>query len=117
MWCNAISAVSVRPLCAEDGGGGQEGLCCVHLLRCRLHAKPLHRPLLATKSFVSAFAAGIAAEVKSSGVDVLVVHPSVATRFYDKAHKMDMLDFFKNFSVDPTPSAADPQERGPHRVV
>ena len=40
--------------------------------------------------------------MKSKGVDVLVVHPSpVATRFYDKAHKMDMLDFFKNFSVDP----------------
>ena len=56
----------------------------------------------ATKSFISAFAAGLAAEVKSKGVDVCVVHPSpVATRFYDKAHKMDMLDFFKNFSVDP----------------
>ena len=56
----------------------------------------------ATKSFISAFAAGLAAEVKSKGIDVCVVHPSpVATRFYDKAHKMDMLDFFKNFVVDP----------------
>lgn len=39
----------------------------------------------ATKSFISAFGASLAAEVKELGIDVLVFHPSpVATRFYDK---------------------------------
>lgn len=40
----------------------------------------------ATKAFLSAFGAGLAAEVRHKGIDVLVFHPSpVATRFYDKA--------------------------------
>jgi len=56
----------------------------------------------ATKSFLSSFGASLAAEVKSRGIDVLVVHPSpVASRFYDQAHKLDALDFFKKFSVGP----------------
>lgn len=56
----------------------------------------------ATKSFLSSFGASLAAEVKSKGIDVLVVHPSpVASRFYDSAHKLDALDFFKRFSVKP----------------
>lgn len=57
----------------------------------------------ATKSFLSSFGASLAAEVKCYGIDVLVVHPSpVASRFYDKAHKLDALDFFKKFSVGPS---------------
>ena len=47
----------------------------------------------ATKAFLSQFAACLAVEVKSRGVDVMSVHPSpVASRFYDKTHKMEMLD-------------------------
>lgn len=54
-----------------------------------------------TKSFLSSFGASIAAEVKSSGIDVLVVHPSpVASRFYDKAHKLSALQFFQKLAVD-----------------
>lgn len=54
-----------------------------------------------TKSFLSSFGASLAAEVKSKGVDVLVVHPSpVATRFYDNAKGgTSMLDFFARFAV------------------
>lgn len=38
-----------------------------------------------TKAFISTFGASLAAEVKPSGIDVLVFHPSpVASRFYDK---------------------------------
>jgi hypothetical protein len=34
--------------------------------------------------------------VKPYGIDVLVFHPSpVASRFYDKAHKLDVLEFFR----------------------
>jgi len=54
-----------------------------------------------TKSFLSAFGASLAAEVKSKGIDVLVVHPSpVATRFYNAADTgTSMLDFFAKFAV------------------
>lgn len=44
----------------------------------------------ATKSFLSSFGASLAAEVKSKGIDVCVVHPSpVASRFYDKVRSMN----------------------------
>lgn len=54
-----------------------------------------------TKSFLSAFGASLAAEVKSKGIDVCVIHPSpVATRFYDAATVgTAMLDFFAQFAV------------------
>ena len=56
----------------------------------------------ATKSYISAFAANIACEVKSRGIDVCAVHPSpVASNFYDKAHKLDALAFFQKFAVTP----------------
>mmetsp|Transcript_4415 Transcript_4415/g.5944 ORF Transcript_4415/g.5944 Transcript_4415/m.5944 type:complete len:313 (+) Transcript_4415:83-1021(+) len=56
----------------------------------------------ASKAFVSAFSASLAAEVKSRGIDVVAVHPSpVASRFYDKVHKLSAMDFFNAFSVKP----------------
>ena len=56
----------------------------------------------ATKSFISSFAASLAAEVKHHGIDVTVVHPSpVATRFYDNQKQIDLLDFFKVSRLDP----------------
>ncbi|QDZ22034.1 short chain dehydrogenase [Chloropicon primus] len=101
--CNAISSVSVthhfvKRMVSEDKRG-----CVVYTSSAAAcMPSPFTALYSATKSFISAFAAGLAAEVKSKGVDVCVVHPSpVATRFYDKAHKMDMLDFFKNFACDP----------------
>jgi short-subunit dehydrogenase len=48
----------------------------------------------ATKSYISSFAANIAVELKSRGIDVCAVHPSpVASNFYEKAHKLDSLNF------------------------
>jgi len=56
----------------------------------------------ATKAFISSFGASLAVEVRSSGIDVTVVHPSpVASRFYDKAHALDSIAFFKLFNVAP----------------
>jgi len=101
--CNAVSSVSVthhfvKRMVAE----GKTGCVVYTSSAAACMPSPFTALYSATKSFISAFAAGLAAEVKSKGVDICVVHPSpVATRFYDKAHKMDMLDFFKNFSVDP----------------
>ena len=54
------------------------------------------------QAFVTAFAGSLAAEVKSRGIDVCAVHPSpVASRFYDKTHKLGAIEFFKQFSVKP----------------
>lgn len=56
----------------------------------------------ATKAFLSQFAACLAVEVKSRGIDVMSVHPSpVASRFYDNTHKMEMLDMVKKTAVTP----------------
>lgn len=56
----------------------------------------------ATKAYISSFAANIAVELRSRGIDVCAVHPSpVASNFYDRAHKLDSLAFFMNFAVKP----------------
>jgi short-subunit dehydrogenase len=48
------------------------------------------------QAFISQFAASIAAETKARGIDVCAVHPSpVASNFYDKTHKLDAIEFFK----------------------
>ena len=101
--CNAISSVSVTHHFVRRMVDEKKKGCVVYTSSAAAcMPSPFTALYSATKSFISAFAAGLAAEVKSKGVDICVVHPSpVATRFYDKAHKMDMLNFFKNFCVDP----------------
>jgi short-subunit dehydrogenase len=65
----------------------------------------------ATKAFVSSFAAGLNVELRNRGIDVVSIHPSpVASRFYDKAHKIDALDFFKQFAVKPEELPVKPHE-------
>lgn len=60
----------------------------------------------ATKAFLTAFATCIAPEVKYLGIDVGVIHPSpVTSRFYDGAHAISALSFFKGTG------------RGPAKVV
>ena len=56
----------------------------------------------ATKAFLMQFAASLAVEVKGKGIDVLSVQPSpVASRFYDKAHKLDALKMAISAAVPP----------------
>lgn len=101
--CNAISAVQIthhflQPLIAAKKHG-----CFVYTSSAAAcMPSPFSVQYAATKSFISSFGASLAPEVKPYGIDVLVLHPSpVASRFYDKAHKIDMLDFFKQFAVSP----------------
>eukprot|EP00730_Choanoeca_flexa_P015441 TRINITY_DN7093_c0_g1_i5.p1 TRINITY_DN7093_c0_g1~~TRINITY_DN7093_c0_g1_i5.p1 ORF type:complete len:354 (+),score=45.55 TRINITY_DN7093_c0_g1_i5:55-1062(+) len=55
-----------------------------------------------TKSFMTFFAASLAAEVKSKGVDVVVVHPSpMATNFFKNSDGLNALEAFKRFAVGP----------------
>ena len=53
---------------------------------------PLSAMYASTKAFMTMFATSLAAEVKSLGVDVCVVHPSpMATNFFDAASKLNFV--------------------------
>lgn len=101
--CNAISAVQlthhyVRKMVDKKLPG------CVVFTSSAAAAlpSPFSVQYAATKSFISAFGASLSPEIKPLGIDTLVFHPSpVASRFYDKAHKIDALEFFKQFAVSP----------------
>lgn len=57
----------------------------------------------ATKAFVSQFAASLAVEVRSLGIDVLAAHPSpVNSNFYDKIHQLQALEAAKSGAVQPS---------------
>ena len=103
MECNAGSAVSItHHFVGKMIKSKAKG--CVVLTSSAAAAMPSPFTCMyaSTKAFLSAFGASLAAEVKSRGIDVCVVHPSpIASRFYDNTHKIDMLDFFKLFSVSP----------------
>ena len=101
--CNVTSGVAICHFFAQRMiAKGLPG--CIVLTSSAAAAMPAPLSIMysATKSFVSSFGAGLAAEVTSKGIDVCVVHPSpVASNFYDKQKKIDMLDFFKGFAVSP----------------
>ena len=55
-----------------------------------------------TKAFLTEFATSLAPEIRCDGIDVTVVHPSpVATNFYQGAHKLDAIEFFKSTATGP----------------
>jgi short-subunit dehydrogenase len=95
--CNAVSAVQIthvfvtRMLAKKLRG-------CVVFTSSAAACQPCPFSCMygATKAFVSSFGASLAVEVKTRGIDVTVVHPSpVASRFYDNAHALDSIAFFK----------------------
>lgn len=56
----------------------------------------------ATKAYLTEFATSVAAELRSDGIDVCVVHPSpVASRFYEGTHKIGVMEFFKGTATGP----------------
>jgi len=56
----------------------------------------------ATKAYLTTFAQSLAPEIYADGIDVSVIHPSpVASRFYDGAHQIDALVFFKSTATGP----------------
>lgn len=103
MECNATSAVQITHMLLQ-------GMLSKNLPGCFVYTSsaaaaipsPFSVLYASTKSFLSSFGASLAAEVRHAGIDVLVVHPSpVASRFYDKAHKLAALEFFKKMAVQP----------------
>ncbi|MEW5298338.1 MAG: hypothetical protein WDW38_000928 [Sanguina aurantia] len=101
--CNAISAVQITHHFVQKMIEGKLKGCVVFTSSAAACMPcPFSAQYGATKSFISVFGASLAPEVKPMGIDVLVFHPSpVATKFYDKAHKLDAIEFFKKFTVSP----------------
>lgn len=101
--CNATSAVQITHLLLERMISKKLKGCFVYTSSAAAAIpNPFSVLYASTKSFISSFGASLAAEVRSEGIDVLVIHPSpVATRFYDKAHKLGALEFFKKLAVAP----------------
>lgn len=101
--CNAVSAVQITHLLLSRMRAKKLRGCFVYTSSAAaMIPNPFSVLYASTKSFLSAFGASLAAEVRPYGIDVLVFHPSpVATRFYDKAHKLDAMEFFKKFAVQP----------------
>ncbi|EIE24820.1 NAD(P)-binding protein [Coccomyxa subellipsoidea C-169] len=101
--CNAVCAVAItHHFLAKMVAKKLKGCIVFTSSAAASIASPFTALYAATKSFVSSFGASLAVEVRHHGIDVLVFHPSpVNTRFYDKAHKLDVLDFFKAQAVHP----------------
>mmetsp|Transcript_18322 Transcript_18322/g.43827 ORF Transcript_18322/g.43827 Transcript_18322/m.43827 type:complete len:203 (+) Transcript_18322:502-1110(+) len=101
--CNATSAVQItHHFLAKMVEKGLRGCFVYTSSAAAMMPSPFTVLYAATKSFLSSFAASLAAEVRHHGIDVTAVHPSpVATRFYDNQKQIDLLDFFKTLSVSP----------------
>ena len=101
--CNAVSAVSIAHFALQKMVSSKLPGCIVLTSSAAAAiASPFTSLYAATKAFVSSFGASLAVEARHRGVDVLVFHPSpVASRFYDRAHKLDVLAFFRGVAVSP----------------
>lgn len=101
--CNATAAVKITHHFSRKLVHGQRPGCIVFTSSAAACVpSPFSCLYGATKAFLSQFAASLAVELRPCGIDVVAIHPSpVMTRFYDKAHKMEMLDFAKLFAVGP----------------
>ena len=95
--CNAVSAVQITHVFVTRMLAKQQRGCVVFTSSAAAcQPCPFSCMYGATKAFISSFGASLAVEVKTRGIDVTVVHPSpVASRFYDKAHALDSIAFFK----------------------
>ncbi|KAK9814819.1 hypothetical protein WJX72_011995 [[Myrmecia] bisecta] len=101
--CNAVSAVQItHHFLANMVAKKQRGCFVYTSSAAAAMPSPFTSLYAATKAFISSFGAALAVEVRHHGIDVLVFHPSpVATRFYEKAHKLDVLEFFRSQAVSP----------------
>jgi short-subunit dehydrogenase len=64
---------------------------------------PLSAMYASTKAFLTLFATSLAPEIRSLGIDVVVVHPSpMATNFFDDAGSLSALMAFKKFAAGPS---------------
>ena len=97
-----IKETTLRVALTRMVGAGRTGCLVFTSSAAAAVASPFTCLYAATKACVSSFGASLAVEARHRGIDVLVFHPSpVASRFYDRAHKLGVLDFFRGVAVHP----------------
>jgi len=101
--CNATSAVAITHLLGNQMLNKHlRGCICYTSSPAGFTPTPFTVLYGSTKAFLTEFAMSIAAELSPQGIDVCVVHPSpVASRFYDGAHSLGALNFFKGTATGP----------------
>jgi short-subunit dehydrogenase len=109
--CNATSAVvlshyfisrMMKRTGFENGNGQKRGLLTFTSSGAAYMPSPMSAIYASTKSFLTSFAASLAAEIECEGIDVVCVHPSpIASRFYSNAGKMSVLEVFKKTALHP----------------
>eukprot|EP00884_Botryococcus_braunii_P009153 jgi/Botrbrau1/18239/Bobra.53_1s0093.1 len=96
MECNATSAVAITHHFVEKMVAKKLAGCVVFTSSAAAAiVSPMTALYAATKAFLSSFGASLAIELRHTGIDVLVFHPSpVDTMFYSHSDvKLDILDF------------------------
>lgn len=116
--CNATSAVTLAHyFVTHIKASGKKGLIMFTSSPASLLPSPSCAMYGSTKAFLTEFGSSLAAEVGALGIDVSVMNPSpVATNFYNAAHNIDMLKFFKSTATSPD-NIADAMLRGAGRLV
>jgi short-subunit dehydrogenase len=101
--CNATASVHVtHHFLRRLKAAGKRGCFVYTSSPANMMPAPMSAMYCATKAFLTGFATSLAPEVKSLGIDVAVIHPSpVTSRFYDGAHSIGALLFFKGTGRGP----------------
>eukprot|EP00879_Flechtneria_rotunda_P031704 GHRR01034658.1.p1 GENE.GHRR01034658.1~~GHRR01034658.1.p1 ORF type:complete len:343 (+),score=65.61 GHRR01034658.1:1317-2345(+) len=101
--CNAVSAVNITHHYLQQMMDANLKGCFVYTSSASaVLPSPFAVTYASTKAFLSMFAISLAPEVKWLGIDVLAVHPSpVASRFYDGATKIGIMEAFRKLAVGP----------------
>ncbi|EDQ87662.1 uncharacterized protein MONBRDRAFT_33219 [Monosiga brevicollis MX1] len=104
MACNATCIIPITHYFLNKMiAKGQRGLVAFTSSSAGFVPNPLSILYPSTKSFMTVFATSLAAEIKSKGIDTVVVHPSpMATNFFQNSNGMQALESFKRFAVGPS---------------
>lgn len=116
--CNATSAMTLAHYFVQHmKAANKPGLIMFTSSPASLLPSPSCAMYGSTKAFLTEFAMSLAPEVAAMGIDVSVMNPSpVATNFYNGAHEIDMLKFFKSTATTPD-HIADAMLKGAGRLV
>ncbi|KAJ1620944.1 hypothetical protein T492DRAFT_1074198 [Pavlovales sp. CCMP2436] len=101
--CNATCAVPItHHFLNKMMASKRVGLLAYTSSSACLFPNPFSSLYASTKAFLSMFATSVAAEVRSLGIDVVVVHPSpMATNFFKAGEGLAMLMAFKKLAAGP----------------
>ena len=102
--CNATSCIKItHHFVNKILDSGKKGYIGFTSSSAGFVPNPLSAMYASTKAFLTLFATSLAPEIRSLGIDVVVVHPSpMATNFFDDAGSLSALMAFKKFAAGPS---------------